>query len=83
MPDQRQITKPSAESRWRVATAAAGGVGTFAVVFGVGSVLARWIATQRYPAPEQAAVWSLMGEFVAATLALATAAQVWWWLRHR
>jgi hypothetical protein len=65
------------------AMAALGGVVTFALVFGLSSVLVHRLATAHYPAPEQAAVWSMIGQFVAATLAVAAAAQAWWWLRHR
>lgn len=65
------------------AIAALGGAVAFAVVFGLLSVLVTRLVSAHYPAPEQAAVWSMMGQFVAATVALAAAAQAWWWLRHR
>lgn len=83
MADQRHRSRLATDSRRRVAIAAAGGVVTFVVVFGIGGALAGWMAAQRFPAPEQAAVWSLIGRFVAAALALAAAAQAWWWLRNR
>ncbi|MBX3689268.1 hypothetical protein [Dokdonella sp.] len=41
-------------------------------------------ALARFPAPEQAAVWSTIGHFVAAIIALAAAMQPlrrWWWRR--
>ncbi|MBZ0221861.1 MAG: hypothetical protein IT467_08525 [Dokdonella sp.] len=41
-------------------------------------------ALARFPAPEQAAVWSTIGHFVAAIIALAAALQPlrrWWWPR--
>jgi hypothetical protein len=67
----------------RTALAALGGVAAFAVVFGLASLLVDRLVAQQYPAPEQAAVWSMMGRFVAATIGLAAAAQAWWWLRRR
>ena len=55
----------------------------FIVAFVAFSALAGWFAGQQFPAPEQAATWTLIGRFVAGLLALGVAMQAWWWLRHR
>lgn len=67
----------------RAVVAVLGFVVTLAIVFGAADMLVGRLVAERYPAPEQAAVWVMMGRFVSALLALAAAAQVWWWLRQR
>ncbi|WP_300617444.1 hypothetical protein [Dokdonella sp.] len=54
-------------------------VGVFVLVH----LLADRIVAGRYPAPEQAAVWSMIGVVVSATVAAAAAAQAWWLIRRR
>lgn len=54
----------------------------FALVFaGVDFLFGKAVA-ERFPAPAQAAVWSTIAMFVAGTVALAVAAQVWWLIRR-
>lgn len=53
---------------------------SLAVLIGVyllAAVLSGKVVEARYPAPEQAAVWSMIGRFVSATVAVAIAAQAW------
>lgn len=56
---------------------------TVVIVFGMADLLVGRFVAERYPAPEQAAIWVMMGRFVSALLALAAGAQVGWWLRQR
>ena len=56
---------------------------TLAVVFALAYALAAKVVNERYPAPEQAAVWSMIGVVVAATVAIAAAAQAWWLIRRK
>lgn len=61
----------------------AGSAITLAVVFALGYLLVLKVVSERYPAPEQAAVWSMIGVVVAATVAVAAAAQAWWLIRRK
>ena len=56
---------------------------TLVVVFAIVHLLAEKVVSGRYPAPEQAAVWSMIGWFVAGTVAVAAAAQAWWLIRRK
>ena len=62
--------------------AAAAAVLAFIVAFLALSALAGWFAGRQFPAPEQSAIWTMIGRFVAGLLALGAAIQTWWWLRH-
>jgi hypothetical protein len=66
-----------------VALAFVGSTITLVVVFAVVHLLAEKVVSGRYPAPEQAAVWSMIGWFVAGTAAVAAAAQAWWLIRRK
>ncbi len=46
-------------------------------VYLLAALLSGKVVAARYPAPEQAAVWSMIGRFVSATVAVAVAAQAW------
>ncbi|MBN8728196.1 MAG: hypothetical protein J0H15_10930 [Xanthomonadales bacterium] len=65
------------------ALASVSAVLVFVVVFLLLSALAGWFAGRQFPAPEQSAIWAMIGRFVAGLLALGVAMQTWWWLRHR
>lgn len=56
---------------------------TLVIVFAIFHLLADKIVSERYPVPEQAAVWSMIGLFVSATVAVAAAAQAWWLIRRK
>lgn len=51
-------------------------------VFALAHLAADRLVAARYPVAEQAAVWSMIGWFVSATLAVAAAAQAWWLMRR-
>lgn len=51
-------------------------------VFVLAHLAADRLVAVRYPVAEQAAVWSMIGWFVSATLAVAAAAQAWWLMRR-
>ena len=65
------------------ALAFVGSAVTLVIVFAIVHLLAGKLVSGRYPAPEQAAVWSMIGEFVAGTVAVAAAAQAWWLIRRK
>ena len=54
----------------------------FAAVFALAHFATDRFAAARYPVAEQAAVWSMIGWFVSATIAVAAAAQAWWLMRR-
>lgn len=74
----------SSSSRARAASPArkfaaiALGVVVFAIAFALIDYAFGTFAVARFPAPEQAMVWTRIGHFVAAILALAAGAQAWW-----
>jgi len=74
---------PARRARVPAPLAAVVAVLAFIVAFLALSALAGWLAALQFPAPEQSAVWTMIGRFVAGLLALGIAMQTWWWLRHR
>jgi len=55
---------------------------TLVLVFAAVQFLLGKAITARFPMPSQAAVWSTMAMFVAASVAVAAAVQVWWLIRQ-
>lgn len=74
---------PNGSAPRSVVLAFLGSAITLVVVFAVFHALADRLVSARYPAPEQAAVWSTIGVVVAATVAVAAAAQAWWLIRRK
>jgi len=60
------------------------GVLVCALVFALVDYGVGWFAVSHFPAPEQALVWTRIGHFVAAILALASGAEAAWlvWRAH-
>ena len=75
-PTQRQATSSPARKVVAIIVGALACVLVFALIdYAVG-----WFAVSHFPAPEQALVWTRIGHFVAAILALAAGAEAAWLL---
>ena len=64
----------------RKAAAIVVGVIACALVFALVDFAVGKFAVSHFPAPEQALVWTRIGHFVAAVLALAAGAEAAWWV---
>lgn len=73
--DRRATTSPL-----RKAVAIAVGAIACVLVFALIDFAVGWFAASHFPAPDQALVWTRIGHFVAAILALAAGAEAAWLL---
>jgi len=75
-----RVDRQDAASPMRKAAAIVVGVIACALVFALVDFAVGKFAVSHFPAPEQALVWTRIGHFVAAVLALAAGAEAAWWV---